>query len=367
MTLRKKLALLRPVKPRGAFYSLAWAWPTGERDLLLRAAILDDLSRAALDYQSWQTRYDFDEVDFSKMRLLVAIANRIPYEHLNADDRGRLNGIERMLWTISRMAMRAAEPAFATLAAARIDVMVFKGAGRAVGGMANLRGRYASDVDLLVHPSDFVRAVESLVASGWDYANGAPRRVDELIGLNLKRGPHGKIDIHQYPYHQMAPVDGLSDALWARASRHIFDGHPVFLPSATDRLIIAVAHGGIEGHAHSDWLIDAAQIIRDEEVDWRLFEGLCFEQRVEALAAIGLSYLAGPLEVPVSHDLLWRLEAGAKRQPFKFATTLLEARPKRDHNTALALTRTLAKASRMIGRGIQLWRLRRLAKRARPR
>jgi hypothetical protein len=368
MTLREQLALQRPTAPRGRFPSLAWAWPTGPRDLLLRAAILSDLREAAAAFDEWQRTVEFESATMAEQRLLVAISYRMPEGVLPAIDRARLTGVERKLWTQSRVKLRATESAFAALAALGIEFMVLKGAGRAVVDLADLRGRYASDVDLLVRPQDYVRAVECLRAAGWDYlSGGAPRRISETAGINLKQGKHGEVDIHQYPHHQLTLGDHTAEALWARASRHDFLGYTVALPSATDQLVIAFAHGGISGHGNSDWLVDAAQLVRSGQVDWDLFERLCGERKVEGLAAIGLSYLGGPLQVELPERLVGRLETCARMRPVQFATMLLEARPKREYSGSLALTRTIAKVSRMIGTGIQLKRLRRLVERSQQR
>jgi hypothetical protein len=364
MSLRQQLELLETTPPRGRFPSLAWAWPTGERDLLLRAAILEDLSRAAAAYQEWQSRFDFDDVEFSKMRLLAAISTRISANLLKATDRARLKGVERQLWTHCRFALRAAEPAFASLAAAAVEVMVLKGAARAVLDMANLRGRYASEVDLLVRPRDYAYAIATLSAAGWKHDGGRAPKPAQATGVNLVRGPHGRVDVHQFPCHQLTTSDHAPHALWARASRHEFLGHSVLLPSATDRLVIAFAHGGIDGHAHSDWLVDSAHLIRSSEVDWGLFESLCAERRIEAAAAIALSYLRGPLELPVPDDVLCRLEARARRRPLRFAASLLEARPKREHSVPSALARGAARAGRLVGEGTRVWHLQRLVRRS---
>jgi hypothetical protein len=310
---------------------------------------------------------EFESATMAEQRLLVAISYRMPEGILSAKDRARLTGVERKLWTHSRVTLRAAESAFAALAGANIEIVVLKGAGRAVVDLTDLRGRYASDVDLLVRPQHYVRAVDSLRAAGWDYLTGPPQRVSETAGLNMTRGEHGQDDIHQYPYHQLTASDHVPEAFWARASRHVFLGYPVLLPSATDQLTIALAHGGISGHGNSDWLVDSAQLIRSGKIDWALFEALCAERRIEGLAAISLAYLGGPLRVAVPAGLVDRLEARARRRPVQFAAMLLEARPKREYSAPLALTRTAAKVARMIGTGMQLRRLRRLVERSQQR
>ena len=360
MTLRQQLELLQTTEPRGRFPALAWAWPTGERDLLLQAAILDDLPRAAAAYQEWQSRFDFDDVELSKMRLLAAISTRIPPDLLHATDRARLAGIERRLWTQCRLALHASEPALAALAAAQIEVMVLKGAARAVLDLAHLRGRYAREVDLLVRPRDYARALVALHAAGWRH-DLTQEEALRAIGVNLVSGPHGSVDIHQFPCHQLAASDHAPEGFWGRASVHQFLGYTVSLPSVTDRLVIAVAHGGIDGHQHSDWLVDSAHLIRSGEVNWLMFEGQCTARRIEAVAAIALAYLAGPLEVPVPGDVVRRLEARARHRPLQMAAGLLEARPKREHSVPSALARGVARAGRLIEESLRVRHLRRLA------
>ena len=367
MGLRDQFALLKPVTARGKFPSLQWAWPTGARDLLIRAAVLPDLREATAAFDEWQRTVEFESATMAEQRLLVAISYRMPEGILPAKDRARLTGVERKLWALSRVALRESAPAFATLEAAGIDVMVLKGAAKAVADMGDLRGRFASDVDVLVWPKDFVRAVERLRADGWEYLNVIPKRIGDEAGINLMLGPHGQVDVHQFPHHQLAAMDYAPDALWQRATRHAFLGHEVFLPSATDRLLMALSHGGIDGHGHSDWLVDAAHLIAAGKIDWPLFEDLCAERRVEAVVAIGLSYLAGPLKVEVPAGVVARLEKRARRRPLQLAATLIEARPKRDHTPPSALARLVARISRMVGTKLRLIQLRRLVEAAQRR
>ncbi len=357
MSIREQLALLQTTRPRGPFPSLAWAWPGGERDLLLRAAILSDLAEAAAAYRHWETDYNFDDVDFAKQRLLVAISHRIPRDLLRAKDQARLAGIERQLWTKCVMSLRSTQPALAALEAAGIEVMVFKGAVRTVLDVANLRGRYASELDLLVRPETFVAAWRAIRSAGWQYVLGFEPRLDRLMGANLSKPNSGELDLHKYPYHQLLPVDLKPDALWARATRTTFLGHPVAIPSPTDRLLMAIAHGGIDGHVQSDWLVDCAIVIAGGEVDWPLFVAMARERRIEAAAAITLSYLAGPLQVAVPKRVLGELTSGLRGHPFQLVSGLLLARPKREHSPLSAVGRGVARAIRMAKKARMIARL----------
>src|SRR5690606_2597074 len=71
-------------------------------------------------------------------------------------------GVERLLWTQSRLALDSARPALAVLANEGIEVMAIKGAARSVVNIAELRGRVANDIDLLVRPYLFERALQAM-------------------------------------------------------------------------------------------------------------------------------------------------------------------------------------------------------------
>ncbi|RYE11368.1 MAG: hypothetical protein EOP22_00475 [Hyphomicrobiales bacterium] len=357
MTIREQLAKLKPTTPRGPFPTLAWAWPTGERDLLLRAAIMPDLAKAAAAYDEWQKTVPFENAYMATQRLLVAISYRMPESILPAVDRARLKGVERKLWSQCMVALKAAEPALAAIEQAGVDVMVFKGAARSALDISDLRGRYAAELDLLVRPQEYVRTWDAIEAAGWKYVVGFRPNLGRLIGANLTRGKEDELDLHKYPYHQLLLSDVTPDGLWARATKHRFFGHDVFVPSATDRLLMAIAHGGIGGHENSDWLVDSALLVQGGEVDWPLFIELARQRGTSSHAAIALSYLAGPLEVPVPKEPLARLISASRWHPLQRASALLQSRPKREHSIWSALGRGIARGLRMLRKDLMIRRV----------
>ncbi|MDB5507215.1 MAG: hypothetical protein JWR75_1853 [Devosia sp.] len=337
------------------FPSYAWAWPTGGRDQLLRAAILPDRNAAAASYRDWHAAHAFEASTFTEQRLLVAISTRLGPDIPDVPERARLIGIERMMWTRSIAALKVASLGVSELRAAGLDVMVFKGAARAAIDIHDLRGRIAHDIDLLLHPTEFRRGIDTLLAAGWTL--NEPGNPDTAFALDIRRGEHGKLDVHRYPLHQLQRGDAVDAGIWQRATRHQFLGQSVAVPATEDRLVIAIAHGGIDGHAHSDWLVDCARLIVEQPIDWELFVALCETRDIHAYAAIALTYLHDACAVPIPAPVLDRIKSLGRRSPTKLWGALLQARPKREHTALSTVGRGISRGIRLAKRAATLRQL----------
>ncbi len=127
-----------------------WAWPHGSLDLLLKAILLDDEAQALQIGLDWLEAQDLDEVTFSQHRLLVALADRFGRRLSASPSWPRLVGLQRNLWTRSRLSLRDATGALQAFSKAGIRFMVIKGASRIALDPGAQRGRIAHDIDLLV-------------------------------------------------------------------------------------------------------------------------------------------------------------------------------------------------------------------------
>ncbi|RUV53265.1 hypothetical protein EOB77_02765, partial [Mesorhizobium sp. M7A.F.Ca.MR.228.00.0.0] len=58
------------------FPDYGWSWPTGQLDLLLKAALLSDEDAAVACAARWLDENDIDLVSFREHRLLAAISDR---------------------------------------------------------------------------------------------------------------------------------------------------------------------------------------------------------------------------------------------------------------------------------------------------
>ncbi len=122
---------MKPAQESRRFFpTLRWAWPAGGLDQLLLAAACPDESRARAALDAWLNANDIDAVEYRDQRLLVAITDRFGTT-LGARPEGpRLAGLQRHLWTRSRMAIAQAATALRRMVDAGIPVMLLKGAAR---------------------------------------------------------------------------------------------------------------------------------------------------------------------------------------------------------------------------------------------
>jgi hypothetical protein len=109
------LLIPRRLSASRRFPHLAWAWPSGSRELLVIAAAHADERRAAEAFVEWLATTDIESCHFPEQRLLVRIASRFPESRLKVSERARLNGIVRLLWTKSRLTLDHATPVLKAL------------------------------------------------------------------------------------------------------------------------------------------------------------------------------------------------------------------------------------------------------------
>ncbi|TGQ65435.1 MAG: hypothetical protein E5V49_08245 [Mesorhizobium sp.] len=340
----------RPIGRR--FPDYGWSWPTGGLDQLLKAVLLSDEGAARAHAAGWLDENDIDHVSFREHRLLAAISDRFGRKLSDHSAFPRLIGLQKMLWTKSRMAMREAEPALLAMVDAGVAVMVVKGASRVAVNASAQRGRVAHDIDILVQPRDMRTAFDVLREREWQIATGvSPQylrtRLASLRSMNFFKGNFGDIDLHQLAYDgsQRSAEDDL--AIWHRALAAEFSDVGVVVPCAADRMALAIAHGGLDAHTHSDWLVDCAVAIRGGDVDWDVFLDVVARRGLAVAAAVALSYLVREIGVAVPEAALAEVVAMADRTGLSRWSSVLQAKPRTDFGRLVWLSRGLAKQLRL--------------------
>ena len=210
----------------------------------------------------------------------------------------------------------------------------------------------AHDIDVLVRPNHVETAFGVLRANAWVASTGASpqyvkSRLPALHSLNFFKGSFGDIDLHQAAYN-VSQANAEDDiALWDRAVPAQFCGVDVLAPSPADRVALAIAHGGLDAHTHSDWLVDSAVAIFGGEVDWPQFLSVVEKRKIAVPAAVALSYLKLEIGVHVPDEPLREIVEMADRSGPSLWSALLQAKPRTDFGALSWLSRGLAKQLRL--------------------
>ncbi|ESZ75819.1 nucleotidyltransferase family protein [Mesorhizobium sp. L103C105A0] len=334
------------------FPDYGWSWPTGGLDQLLKAALLPDEEAAGAYAARWLDENDIDHAAFREHRLLAAISDRFGRKLAGHPAYPRLVGLQKMLWTKSRLAAREAEPALQAMIDAGCAVMLIKGASRIAVNASAQRGRVAHDIDILVRSQAMIAAFDVLSERDWQIATGvSPQylrtRLASLRSMNFFKGSFGDIDLHQLAYDgsQQSAEDDL--AIWQRALSADFNGVRVLVPSPADRMALAIAHGGLDAHTHSDWLVDCAVAIESGAVDWGVFADIVAKRGLAVAAAVALSYLCLEIGIAVPEAELAKTIELADRAGLSRWSSVLQAKPRTDFGGLVWLSRGFAKQLRL--------------------
>lgn len=347
------------------FPSTPWAWPTGSLDQLLLAAICPDESRAAAALHQWLDENDIDTVEYRDHRLLVAIVERFGPKLMLRPEGPRLAGLQRHLWTRSRMATAQAAAALRRIVECRIPVMLLKGAARIAADPDANRARLAHDVDVLVPPDQFPDAIDQLFEAGWTASSGESRlRLRRVAAatraMNFFRDRFGDVDLHQWAFGHREPCRALQEDLWRHAQPAEFLGVPVLVPSAADRAALAIVNSGLDAHAHSDWLVDCAQLLRPT-LDWDRLQSILQRSNAVLPGQVAIGYLTTHIGLPAPKEFVERLMDTASGGPIRRVLSLLQAKPRANWNALTRASRGIAKQLTRLGQSRKPAPLARLA------
>lgn len=323
-------------------------WPRGDLDLLLGAAFLSD-AEALNSWQSWKRKRDIEDVSWEEHKLLARIAGRLTRIDPDCPYRPRLEGLSKAHWTQSQLMLRSSADALDSLIGNGIPVMLLKGGALHAAGLTQ-GPRITSDLDILVRRADFPRAMECLYAAGWTTKYSLEfMRISWRFshGANLRRRPHGDIDVHHQPVHGAMVADEVLDALWARARSVDFHGRKVLIPSLEDMIVFAAEHAV---HAYADkepaasWVFDLALLTGQQGVDAQrlaliahaFYSAPSVLAALAYLQALGSDSRAGPiaaaLETGVAGAMPWlRFLLKSMRRPHGKLLRRLARRVSRSH------------------------------------
>jgi hypothetical protein len=161
--------------------------------------------------------------------------------------------------------------------------------------------RPADDIDFLVRTSQARTIFETLMARGFrpDVNLSIETFTSLRNGINLSKA-HVNLDVHWSVSHICLDPDYQS-RIWTRSLESL-DGVKVL--SDTDNLLHALIHGyGSNSIAPIRWVVDAALLIRQGDIDWELFSREIEATGWRSMALSQLNVLSDYFAIETPQDL----------------------------------------------------------------
>jgi Uncharacterised nucleotidyltransferase len=297
-------------------------WPGLQSNQLLKGAFHSDMGIAAQAWRSWLETCDFDNTLWGDLRIASLAHRRFGGSEVAGVLAPRLQGLRRYIWSAGQMKIEAARPLLKEFTNRNVVFMPIKGSVRLGRDPQAMGDRFISDVDVLIDHASWENAANIALSQGWSSKWGLERNVafrrmrQTHHALDLERGPHGAVDLHQFSLLLNRQL-GADVTLWKRASSGTLSGIPVMLPHPSDQLAIIFGHCFIfTEHARSlDWVADALATISTPGFDWCLFTDAILDRELAVPAATALTYLAEELQCSIPSAVTRRI-AGQVREPF---------------------------------------------------
>lgn len=341
---------MNPLSLADALYR--WAFPRGAHHQLLLAAIGGNADAARKAARQWLAEHDIDDASFRDQRLLLAVIGRFGQDLSQDPAYPRLVGLQKLLWSRSLLSLQEARPTLQKIGASGHPLLVIKGAARLASEPAARKLRVAWDIDAVVTSQGMRAAFDILVADDWQPSPGTSHQylrqhLNTIRSINFYKGNYGDIDLHSQAFHP-GQGDGRADReLWERSTTAALGGLAVQVPAAEDRIALAIAHGGLDGHTHSDWLVDCAAIMQTGQVDWKALGRILAQRGLEVPASVMFRYFVEELKLEIPPTFLKQLSPRAVwTAPTRVCLGLIQSRPKEQFGPVGQVVRGLAKVIR---------------------
>ena len=284
-------------------------WPRGQTNLLLKAAFHSDFRISSRAWHSWHETCDFDKTLWNDLRV-ASLAHRRLGRSGNAKAlEPRLLGLRRYIWSAGRMRIAAATLLLKEFANRDVTFMPIKGSVLLARDPEAMSNRFLADIDVLVDHASWEKAVAIAFDQGWkpawipDRETAIHRMRQTHHALDLLRGAHGAVDLHQFSLALNRQL-GADVMLWKRAGQGTLGGIPVLLPHPSDQLAIIFGHCFLYANPRSfDWVADALATISVPDFDWSLFTDVVLDRELAVPAAAALTYMSEELQCSIVEQL----------------------------------------------------------------
>jgi len=198
----------------------------------------------------------------------------------------------------------------AILGKAGIGVIPYKGPALAQYVYRDFGLREFVDLDLLIRPSDAIKARRALVAAGLPPVNAFSRLAQLLyryfhceFTFVLLRDVTLEVNWRPAPAYWLLPQ--IDDEAWERLGELPLAGVATAALDPIDQLIVLCVHGCKHRWDALKWLVDVAELLRcHPQLDWVALQTRAHEMGAAIMVETGLVLAHDLLEAPVPEEIL---------------------------------------------------------------
>lgn len=293
-------------------------WPSRKQELLLRAALLDE-EPALAAWRELRPTLDIDRLEEGSFALLPLVYRRLQAAGVEDPSLGKLRGIYRHTWSRNQLALDRLKGVLRYLERAGVEAIPVRGASTLLRYYPEIGLRPMTEFELLVRERDAGEALRLLGRVGWSPADSA-RRLEASGWPALRlRGADGHTFVLHWrllpEFDSPAAENGTEELFEAGFGLEAYGVGTRTLSPADELLHSSLTGARSAPFTNIQWIADSSTIVAaTPDLDWGRLVEQANRRRAGLRMRDALTYLAGPLDVPVPNEVLRSLPA---EQPTK--------------------------------------------------
>lgn len=198
-----------------------------------------------------------------------------------------------------------------------IPAIPFKGPILASSVYGNIALRQFWDLDILVHPEDFIKAKDLLLSEGYmPWLNLSEEKYEALAKHDRvdhhcrfsKRNPKIHIELHWSMYPRNYPSRLETQSLFERAEPLVVSGHEILSFSPEDMLLFLCHHGTKHRWIRISWICDIAMLLKNRAINWPYVIEFARNAGIERCLNLGIILASDLLETPLQENILQKAQ-----------------------------------------------------------
>lgn len=287
-------------------------WPTGEQELILRAALLRG-EPALESWHEWKRSVNLDVIDYGSHRMIPQLYRNLQRHGVADPVLERFKGVYRYYLYKNEILLHRIASLLSSIADAGIKTMVLKGTALIKLYYRESGVRPMLDADVLVHAGQAELAMDLLTRLRWKPVRyrRPQQRIPILHSTPFEDEGGRQLDLHWHLFWECFNANDDQD-YWDRAVPIEIGGVPTLALNPTDQLLHTCWHGARWNEVPPiRWIADALAIMGESaaEIDWTRLLKQTQKHRIVMPVRDSLAYVKERFAAPVPDSVLESLSA----------------------------------------------------------